>query len=75
MEGKNNENNIISMPAQSHDENTFSHDTPQKLTVQHVIQVSQPDITMNELIQPLFNASPYCHYCHCAHFTQWGKAG
>jgi transposase-like protein len=47
----------------------------QRLTVQHVIQVSQPEITINELIQPIFNASPQCPHCHCAHFTKWGKAG
>ena len=47
----------------------------QRLTVQHVIQVSQPEITINELIQSIFNSSPQCPHCHCAYFTKRRKAG
>jgi transposase-like protein len=46
----------------------------QRLTVQQVIQASQPEITINELIQPIFDSSPQCPHCNCPHFTKWGKA-
>jgi hypothetical protein len=32
----------------------------QRLTVQHIIQVSQPIIIINELIQPIFNSLSQC---------------
>jgi hypothetical protein len=35
----------------------------QRLTVQQVIQASQPEITINELIQPIFDSSPQCPHC------------
>jgi hypothetical protein len=48
------------MSVQLHYKNTFSHVTRSRLTVQHVIQLSQPEITINELNQPIFNLSHQC---------------
>jgi transposase-like protein len=47
----------------------------QREQVQQQIQETQPEITVNELIQPVFDISPQCPYCHSLHFNKWGKSG
>lgn len=47
----------------------------QRYQVQQQIQDTQPEITMNELIQPIFDTSPLCPHCHSVHFNKWGKSG
>lgn len=47
----------------------------QRATVQRTIQTSEPEIAINELIQPIFQTAPQCPYCHSTDFNKWGKAG
>lgn len=47
----------------------------QREQVHQLIQDTQPEITVNELIQPIFDISPQCPHCHSLHFNKWGKAG
>jgi transposase-like protein len=46
--------------------------------VHQSIRTSQVEMPINELFQPIFDASPSCTYCaHCAsaHLKKWGKSG
>ena len=47
----------------------------QRKQVQQRIQDTQPEITVNELIQPIFDISPQCPHCNSLHFNKWGKSG
>ncbi|CAG20339.1 hypothetical transposase [Photobacterium profundum SS9] len=39
------------------------------------IQSIQPEITVGDIIQPIFDISPQCPHCHSLHFNKWGKSG
>lgn len=50
----------------------------QREVVHQSIRTSQVEMPINELFQPIFDASPSCTYCaHCAsaHLKKWGKSG
>ena len=47
----------------------------QREQVHQLIEDTQPEITVNELIQPIFDISPHCPHCHSLHLHRWGKAG
>ncbi len=47
----------------------------QREVVHQSIQVSDSEISMNEIIQPLFDVSAECPHCHSCHLKRWGKSG
>ena len=47
----------------------------QREVVYQSIQSSQAEITVNQLIQPIFDSLSQCPHCHSCHFKKWGKAG
>jgi transcription elongation factor Elf1 len=50
----------------------------QKEAVHQSIRTSQVEMPINELFQPIFDASPSCFscpHCHSAHLRKWGKSG
>ena len=46
----------------------------QRAQIQQRIQDYQPEITVNELIQPVFDTSAQCPHCNSLHFNKWGKS-
>lgn len=46
----------------------------QREIVHQAIQTSQAEITVNEMIQPMFDHLSQCPHCHTTHFKKWGKA-
>ena len=47
----------------------------QREVVHQSIQASCTEITMDELIQPLFNVLSQCPHCQSTHLKKWGKSG
>ena len=47
----------------------------QRETVHQSIRTSQVEMPINELFQPIFDASPSCPHCTSAHLRKWGKSG
>jgi transposase-like protein len=46
----------------------------QREIVHQEIQTSQAEITVIEMIQPMFDHLSQCPHCHSTHFKKWGKA-
>ena len=48
--------------------------TPAQREVFHQsIRTSQVEMPINELFQPIFDASPSCPHCTSAHLRKWGE--
>ena len=46
----------------------------QREIVHQKIQTSQAEITVIEMIQPMFDHLSQCPHSHSTHFKKWGKA-
>jgi hypothetical protein len=47
----------------------------QREAIHQSIRTSQVEMPINELFQPIFDASPSCPHCTSAHLSKWGKSG
>jgi transposase-like protein len=46
----------------------------QRKVIRQSITRSQSEVSINELIQPIFYQSPQCPHYHGAHIRKWGKS-